>query len=54
LDKKNQNLNADESIPEILEVEEQEIEEKKPPNDYIIDYHLVNDTNDSSLDDKKI
>ena len=41
------------SIPEILEIEEKELEEKKPPNKYIIDYKIINKTQNSNLEEKE-
>ncbi|MFX0030713.1 MAG: hypothetical protein ACFE8B_15985 [Candidatus Hermodarchaeota archaeon] len=52
MNKKEPKLHAGESIPEILEIEEQEIEEKKPPNEKIIEYKIVNETKNSDLDEK--
>ncbi len=34
--------NNEESIPKIIDIEEQEIEEKKPPNNNIINFKIVN------------
>ena len=40
------------SIPEILEIEEKELEEKKPPNKYIIDYKIINEPQNSNLEER--
>ncbi|MFX1280201.1 MAG: hypothetical protein ACFFA3_12355 [Promethearchaeota archaeon] len=45
--------NRDISIPEILEIEEKEFEEKKPPNKYVIDYKIINETQTSNLEEKE-
>ena len=54
MNKKDQKSRTGESIPEILEIEEQEIEEKEPPNHRIIDYKIVDNKNNSNFDTDKI
>ena len=47
MNKKEKDLQFGESTPEIIEIEEQEIEEKKPPNSKIIDYKITDDNGKS-------
>lgn len=54
MNKKEKDLRSTESVPEILDIEEQEIEEKKPPNEKIINYKIVNDDDNSILREKKL
>ena len=49
MNKKTNNSNFQESHPQIIEVEEQEIEEKKPPFDKIIYYKITMDKKDPKL-----
>jgi len=48
MNKKDNEIPSPDSIPKILEIEEQEIEEKKPPNDKIIDYEIVNSNSEEN------
>ena len=50
--KKKENSLSTESIPKIIEIKDQEIEVKKPPNDKIAYYKIVNRENDSQLEEK--
>jgi hypothetical protein len=54
LNKKDQNSSAGESIPEILEIEEQEIEERKPPNEQIINYEIISGKDNSDIEKEEI
>jgi len=53
LNKKKNDSHFQESHPRIIEIEEQEIEEKKPPFDNIVSYKITNEDNDSKLEEKK-
>ncbi len=48
------NNDTQEPFPRIIEIEEQEIEEKKPPFTNIAYYKIVNENNDSYLEKKKV
>ncbi|MFW9785150.1 MAG: hypothetical protein ACFFFB_22910 [Candidatus Heimdallarchaeota archaeon] len=41
MSKKEENSLIKDSIPKIIEIEEKEIEIRQPPNNNIIEYHLV-------------
>ncbi|MHA1986849.1 MAG: hypothetical protein ACW98D_09435 [Promethearchaeota archaeon] len=47
MNKKEKDLQWGESTPKIIDIEEQEIEEKKPPNSKIIEYKIVDDDDTS-------
>ena len=50
MNKKTNDSDFQESHPQIIEVEEQEIEEKEPPSDKIIYYKIINDEKESKLE----
>ena len=39
----NENSDAESAHPTIIETEEREIPERKPPNDKIVEYHVVDE-----------
>ena len=43
-----------ESQPRIIDIEDQEIEEKKPPIDNIIYYKIINRNNNSKLEETQV
>ncbi|MFX0007541.1 MAG: hypothetical protein ACFFA7_16545 [Promethearchaeota archaeon] len=50
--KQKDDLQFQDSHPRILEIEDQEIEEKKPPIDNIAYYKIVNETKETKLEEK--
>jgi hypothetical protein len=52
LKKKENGSQFPESHPRIIDVEDQEIEEKKPPVDNIVYYKIINKNNNSKLEEK--
>ncbi|MFX1325410.1 MAG: hypothetical protein ACFE8N_10665 [Promethearchaeota archaeon] len=47
MSKKEEVPSTKDSIPKIIEIEEQEIEKRQPPNNKIIKYHIINDDEES-------
>jgi hypothetical protein len=51
-EKKKDDVLYQETHPRIIEIEDQEIEEKKPPIDSIAYYKIINENDKSKLDEK--
>ena len=43
----------DESPPKVIEIEDKEIQVKKPPDNKIVYYKMINDNEGSDLEEKK-
>ena len=43
MSEKEDNSHSDDQEPTIIDTEDQEIENRKPPNDKIVDYKIVDD-----------
>jgi hypothetical protein len=52
LKKQTDNSQVQDSHPRILEIEDQEIEEKKPPVNKIAYYKIINENKESKLEEK--
>ncbi|MFX1379612.1 MAG: hypothetical protein ACFFA4_11030 [Promethearchaeota archaeon] len=50
--KQNDDSQLQDLHPRILEIKDQEIEERKPPVDNIAYYKIINNTSDSKLEEK--
>ncbi|MFX0039111.1 MAG: hypothetical protein ACFFCY_15315 [Promethearchaeota archaeon] len=52
MEKKKNGSQFPESHPRIIKIEDQEIEEKKPPVDNIVYYKIINNNSNSKLEEK--
>ena len=53
MNKKENDSHFDESPPKIIEIEDKEIEVKKPPVNKIVYYKMIKDNESSDLEEKK-